>query len=163
MAIAISRRWMLIGLGALATLALIMFAPEEEQATPPRAAAPVAARTVASQASTAVGAASGSAYTLRMRSQNWQQANDLFESKSWYVPPPPPAPPPFPFSYMGSFTAAAGEGPTLFLVRGETLYSVKVGEFIEKEYRIDAFASGELTVTYLPLNMQQIISVGSKR
>jgi hypothetical protein len=64
---------------------------------------------------------------------------------------------------MGSFMGADSGGVVIFLVKNDILFSVKIGEILEQTYRIDAFSAGRLTVTYLPLNMQQIIILSDKR
>jgi hypothetical protein len=59
---------------------------------------------------------------------------------------------------MGSFMSAETNGPVIFLVRNDILFTVKPGDVLESTYRIDSFASGQLVVTFLPLKMQQIIN-----
>jgi hypothetical protein len=102
-------------------------------------------------------------------------ARDLFTSKSWYIappppppveiapapPPPPPSAPPLPFSYMGRLLEDASQHPVYFLVKGDKLYTVAEGELIDGTYRLDGIDSGQLALTYLPLNIRQFLPLGS--
>ena len=101
------------------------------------------------------------------------QAN-LFAGHSWYTPPPPPpmqvetesvaytpTAPPLPFSYIGQYQQDGVE--TLFyLVRGDRVYDVKVGDVIDNTYRIDHVLNGQLMFTYLPLNTSQGLRLGDQ-
>jgi hypothetical protein len=91
---------------------------------------------------------------------------DVFQAKSWYipppppkpVPPPPPAPPPLPFTYLGKLQE---EGRlTVFITKQDRHYAVKTGDMIDGEYRVDSVEAQRVVFTYLPLNMQQTLSIG---
>lgn len=93
----------------------------------------------------------------------------LFKGHSWYVPPPPPPPvkagpppkpmaPPLPFVLLGSYEPAGGRA-VFYLVRGEQVFDVKVGDTLEGTYSIDAVQNEELLFTYLPLKQQQSLSL----
>ncbi len=97
---------------------------------------------------------------------------DLFGRKSWYTPPPAapvrevrtyqaPAPtaPPLPFSVMGSYEAE-GEDTLYFLVKGDRVFDVRVGDVLEGTYRVDGPSNGQLKFTYLPLDISQGIQLG---
>lgn len=92
---------------------------------------------------------------------------DLFSRHSWFVPPPPapPAPPakptapPLPYTLLGSY-AAAGDKPVYFLVNGDRVHDVHVGDVLDSTYKVDGESNGQLTFTYLPLGTQQSLSVG---
>lgn len=96
-------------------------------------------------------------------------SSGLFASHSWYVAPPPPpqlklvplAPmaPPLPFTFLGSY-ARAGEPAVFFLVKGDRIFDVRVGDVLEKQYSVDAAENGQLRLTYLPLGIKQNLSVG---
>jgi hypothetical protein len=79
------------------------------------------------------------------------------------VPPPAPAPaaPPLPFSYMGRLLEDAPQRPVYFLVKGDKLYTVAEGELIDGTYRLEGVESGQLALTYLPLNVRQFIPIAS--
>ncbi|MNF15902.1 hypothetical protein D3C80_2186950 [compost metagenome] len=50
----------------------------------------------------------------------------------------------------------------VFLLRGEKIYTVTVGEVIDGTYRVERIADSEMVLTYLPLNVSQTLSVGGK-
>jgi len=109
---------------------------------------------------------------LRRRASLSEPA-DVFQSKSWYVPPPPPpAPPvpvavvppppsapPLPFSFLGLYQDSGK--PVVFLVRGDRVLTVQPGEVIEGTYRVDGIAGSNLGLTYLPLNTRQNLYIGN--
>ncbi|HZM37283.1 MAG TPA: hypothetical protein VFC18_22690 [Burkholderiales bacterium] len=64
-----------------------------------------------------------------------------------------PTAPPLPFAYLGKMLE---DGKlAVFLSRGGESYSVKPGDTIGGEYRIDAVTDKEVTFTYLPLKTKQ--------
>ena len=98
----------------------------------------------------------------------------LFSVQSWYIAPPPPpaapvvvmAPPPptappLPFSFMGSYKSQDGI-PTFFLTAGDRVYDVKVGDTLDNTYSVDGVKSGQLLLTYMPLQIQQSLAVGDE-
>ena len=48
----------------------------------------------------------------------------------------------------------------IFLTRGDQVYSVSPGDVLEGTYRVQGIESGQLILIYLPLNIQQTISIG---
>lgn len=95
-------------------------------------------------------------------------AVDVFASKSW-VPPPPvvalvvaqpvvPVAPALPFRYVGQLEDGDGK-VTIYLARGETVHTVRVGDLLEEQYRLDAMDNGQITLTYLPMNQQQMLAI----
>lgn len=105
-----------------------------------------------------------------------RQANpsaDLFAAHSWYVPPPPPPPqpavvvappppsaPPLPFQFLGKMDDS--ERLRVFLSRGDRIHNVTEGDVIDNTYRVERISDTQMTLTYLPLNIAQTLSVGSK-
>lgn len=92
------------------------------------------------------------------------QAGDLFSRQSWIPPPPPakpqpPSPPPLLFKYLGKVTE--GDQTQVFLALAERNYVVKVGEKIDNQYRVDEVTDHAITLTYIPLNAKQVLSIGS--
>lgn len=99
-------------------------------------------------------------------------ASNAFEAMTWHVPPPPPPPqpvakpapppppsaPPMPFTFLGRYED--GETRTILLVKGDRIYTVSEGEVIDKTYRVERLAGGQLELTYLPLDIKQTISAG---
>jgi len=100
---------------------------------------------------------------------------DLFSSHSWYVPPAPPpvrartepvervpTAPPLPFSYIGQYEQD-GIDTLFYLVKGDRVYDVKIGDVIDNTYKIDGVANGQLMFTYLPLNASQGLRLGDQQ
>lgn len=115
------------------------------------------------------------------RTKSRRTVGDLFAARSFYTPPPrpkpapvvkaeplpavapppppPPSAPPLPFSYVGMMTEDPAH-PVYFLVKGDTLYDVKIGEVIDGTYRIDSVAGTSLRLIYLPMDIAQILPMG---
>jgi hypothetical protein len=71
--------------------------------------------------------------------------------------PAPSAAPPLPFTYLGK---AIEDGKLeVFLSRGEQSYSVRAGQKIDGEYRIDKVTQSSVTFTYLPLKTRQTLDI----
>ena len=79
------------------------------------------------------------------------------------VEPPPPVvipTPPFPFKFAGVQRQLSGQ-TIYFLIKDNKLYTVEVGQILDSLYSIDGEEGGQLNVTYLPLDRNQTISMGS--
>ena len=77
-------------------------------------------------------------------------------------PPPPPAKPvapPLPFKYLGLM--ADGGQLIVFVARGDELLSLKQGDVVANQYRVDAATEASVTFVYLPLNERQVLAFGS--
>lgn len=95
-------------------------------------------------------------------------AVDVFAPKSWLPPPVKVAPvvsqpvvpvaPPLPFRYVGQLEDAEGK-VIVYLARGENVHTVRVGDVVEAQYRLDALDNGQATLTYLPMNQQQMLAI----
>lgn len=104
--------------------------------------------------------------SLRQADETPPSAN-VFAPKSFYVPvaapppppPPPPTAPPLPFTYMGMLKEAGGS-TVVFVVRGERLHSVRIGDVIDGTYRVEAVGPEEVTFVYLPMNEKQTLKIG---
>ena len=110
---------------------------------------------------------------LGKRASKDHKTVDFFKGKSWYVaqpkpkpvpptpppPPPPPTAPPLPYAFMGSYLGKDGR-ITIYLTRGDQVFSVSPGDVLEGTYRVEGISSGQLGLIYLPLNIQQTISIG---
>jgi hypothetical protein len=96
---------------------------------------------------------------------------NLFKVHSWVVvppvkkvkpkPPPPPAAPPAPFTYMGKLEDTP-KNTQIFLVANGKLYSTRQGQNIDQQWRLDAEEANALRLTYLPLNLPQVLSKSAK-
>ena len=67
--------------------------------------------------------------------------------------------PPFPFKFAGVQRQPSGQ-TIYFLTKDNRLYTVEVGQILDTLYSIDGEEAGQLTVTYLPLDRKQTISMG---
>lgn len=149
--------------GALvATLGSAMLAPSEELPAPQasrqaRAPAPGGAQMSPSAARKVVAIPPVSTYE---RAPESGLVVDIFEPR---LPPPAPpkavpGPPPVPFAYMGMLEDASTV--KVYLVKGDQMHEVRVGESFAGSYRLDVIGADALTLTYLPLNVQQSIATG---
>ena len=95
----------------------------------------------------------------------------MFTSQSWTPPPPPPPPtsakaepppppeaPALPFTYLGKKLEAGNW--EVFLARGEKTYIVRDKIVIDGTYRVESIKPPTLSVTYMPLNTLQELSIG---
>lgn len=169
MSIGRKQRWaVLIALLGLTLSATAWVSQEDEAAEPVRAARPVPAQNVAPPARDKSEAATDLKLNKLQREPREEVATDLFEVKSWYVPPPPPKPlpppppsaPPLPFVYMGKLVE---DGLlTVFLTKQELNYVVKVGDTIDGMYKVEEASPRMMTLIYLPLNIKQTLMIGGE-
>lgn len=92
---------------------------------------------------------------------------NAFEPRSWApppppknnLPPPPPQAPPLPYTYVGKMV---DEGQiVVFLTRQERNYAVRSGDKLDNTYQVDDIKPSVMLLTYLPLNLQQSLTIGS--
>lgn len=91
----------------------------------------------------------------------------LFASLTWTPPPPPPPPPappppplapPLPFTYFGK---KAEDGKwEVYLVRGEQTFIARPQTIIDGNYRVESVTPPTLSLTYMPLNQIQTLTIG---
>lgn len=170
MSIGRKQRWaVLIALLGLTLSAAAWVSQEDEAAEPVRAARPVPVQNVvAHPARDKTEAATDLKMNKLQRETKDEVAADLFEVKSWYVPPPPPKPmpppppsaPPLPFVYMGK-TIEEGQ-LTVFLTKQERNYVVKVGDTLDGMYMVEEASPRMMTLVYLPLNIKQTLMIGGE-
>lgn len=105
---------------------------------------------------------------LARRAQE-KPAKDLFGARTWQSSPAPaarqetpPAPsaPTLPFVYLGKMIYDGAT--TVFLGSQDRTYTVKVGDVIDGNYRIDGIKGPLLTLNYLPLDTQQTMHIGDQ-
>jgi len=75
------------------------------------------------------------------------------------LPPAPPEPPPLPFKYLGQL--AESDRKLVFLAAGDRNLVVGAGDVIDDVYRVDDIGADALSLTYLPMNIQQTLSTGA--
>lgn len=169
-------RWALLGATLAAAVAAVGFGDDGKGKTKP-------ARERMEQPATAgvmVRKPQSEAVHVELERLNLQEAKkhveaeigNVFGAITWYVPPPPPPPPPpakpvpppkptappLPFGYLGTYQDAAMR--VVILVKGDRIYTVSEGDVIEGTYRVEQVAAGQIELTYLPLNIRQLISTG---
>ena len=103
---------------------------------------------------------------LPNRARDATEIVDIFGATSFKPPPPPPpaAPkpqaPPFPYVVMG---AIDDDGVRrVFLSNQEKVLVVKPADTFDGVYRVENVDARHMTLTYLPLQEQQSISLGSR-
>ena len=166
MAVTPKMRWMMIIAALALTLAAAGWVNQEESITAAQASSSETRPRPAPQVSIKEPAAIHLDKLKRVPPEADAQIDDLFKSKSWYVPPPPPKPvpppppaaPPLPFTYFGKIME---DGKiTVFLTRQDRNYVIKTGDVIDGTYRVDSIMPSALTLTYLPLDIKQSMSIG---
>lgn len=74
------------------------------------------------------------------------------------VAPPPPEAPPLPFRFIGRYND--GQKSLFFLEFQDQSLSVKIGDTIADNYRLERVRGSILTFRYLPLNQLQDMEIG---
>lgn len=88
-----------------------------------------------------------------------EQAARAEEAKKAFVPPPPTAPP-VPFKYAGK--AISDNQTWVFLSQAKDNHIAKIGGKITDQYRLDAITEESISLTYLPLNIKQTLTINNK-
>lgn len=158
-------RGLLLG-GALLLTVVASVWPRAQESAAPEVVAPITSREAPAPREQAV-AQPVEAPSLPARADRQQTApgvRDLFGPKNWNPPPPPvraqkppPPPPPTapPFPYRVSGGLADAEGVMVVFTNQQQNFVVRVGEVIERTYRVDAIDAQAVTLTYLPLGLTQ--------
>ena len=95
------------------------------------------------------------------RVQDWAAADETRERLARPVQPPPPAPapeaPPLPFTYFGRLVE---NGTTVvFLNIQDRIATGRVGDTLDRRYRIESIDEQAITFNYLPLDIRQRLAV----
>lgn len=173
------QRWLAIAAFALVALILAVKAPApDDLAAPASKRSPNAVTSTNQNTNKAVSGDNLMLDTLQPRSMAQVDKEDMFKSKSWYIPPPPPpkpkyvpppppppppppTAPPLPYKFMGSFQEP-GKQLVVYLSRGDKLYTVSSGDTLEGTYKIESISAGQLAMLYLPLNIRQNLRIGDR-
>lgn len=162
------RRWAPGTVGLLAVGALVLLGDDAA----PVKAAPAPVERVAAALPPAPPASALALERLR-REAPPREVADLFVGHSWTprpaLPAPPPVaasaaaaepsgPPPLPFAYVGRFDED-GRRTVYYLERGAAVFTVGAGDAIDAEYRLDAGAAGELTITHAPSQTRYVLRI----
>ncbi len=94
-----------------------------------------------------------------------------FKVHSWLVVPPvkkvkpaalpPPTAPAAPFTYMGKYEETPANTQIFLLANGK-LYAVTQGKNIDSQWRLDGEDINSLHLTFLPLNLPQVLSKATR-
>lgn len=102
---------------------------------------------------------------------------DLFAARSWGPPraaaatdptdpaaaPPPaaaaPQPPPVPYRFAGQVVHDGAA--RIVLAKGDLVFTVREGEVLDDDYRVESIRPDEVTLLYLPLGTQDHLPVTS--
>lgn len=166
MAVTQKTRWIIIGVALVLTLAAVNWVDKTDSIATAQASSSKTRTPSAPKEITKVPDAIHLDKLQRAPQEAEAQVDDLFKSKSWYVPPPPPKPvpppppaaPPLPFAYMGKLMEEGAM--TVFMTSQDRNYVVKSGDVIDGTYRVESITPSSLTLIYLPLNIKQSMTLG---
>ena len=115
----------------------------------------------------------------RLRRGPVAKPEDAFGARSWDPPPrkptarevkaqreaavaaaPPPPAPPLPYVYLGMLDG--DDGRTVFLEQQDRSLAAHQGDVLDGAWRLDAADDVHIVFTYLPLDRQQSLSIGSR-
>ena len=173
-----NRRQILLGGGLLLALGVAVFgerAPADDAAdlvaVAPRSGQPPRAGPPVGKDATGAGVADAP-LVLRLKDRPAplerlappEGESGLFRATNWDPPPKPvaaapPTAPPIPYAYVGK--QFDEQGWSVFLSRGDEVRVVRAGAALDGQYRVDRIAPPQLVLSYLPLNQQQTINIGS--
>jgi hypothetical protein len=111
--------------------------------------------------------------SLSARETMGRPAGELFVSQSWAPPPrprrkaiaapppPPPKPEPPAVPYRVAGKLVHGDRPQIVLAKGDAVFMVREGDTLEDGYRVVAIGRDHVSLLYLPLGVQETVSVTS--
>lgn len=163
------RRWILFAALAATVVAAGWVGGQEEVTVSPveRETEPAPRR--ATLAATSVAPAGVDLEKLRQRSVSRDFGDishnfgNIFPDRSWRPPSPPPAKPPprappLPFTFFGRMVE---DGRTVvFLAQKDQTFTVKAGETVAGNYRVEEIGPANVVFTYLPLKELQTLNIG---
>ena len=174
-----TRPWLLV-LGLLLILALVFSMEDEEDGellatSHPARTRPVAASKTVTDAATGVEVSQHYLDWALLQGRHVDaQAQlaqaDLFRPQHWYVPPvktaaelppPPPVAPAPGFAYIGKLEDGP-QGTVILLASASQVYSIAVGDNVDRTWRLDKEDEQNLYLTYLPLNLPKTLLKKSK-
>ena len=89
-----------------------------------------------------------------------EQAEKAAQIAKASAPPPAPTAPPLQFKYTGK--AISGNETWVFLSQSGENHIAKIGAKINDKYRLDSINDDTVTMTYLPLNIKQTLTINNK-
>jgi hypothetical protein len=173
-----NNKQMLMGVAFLAAAGLALFGdktPDEAVAPPAHAGGAQTDEGTVGRATRSASPVASSPEILALRERippppvpaDSEPESRLFGSQNWDPPPPkvapaPPAPPtapPLPYAFIGKkLEAGVWE---VYLTRGDEMRIVRADSVIDNTYRVGAISPPTMTLTYLPLNQVQQLSIGA--
>jgi hypothetical protein len=72
----------------------------------------------------------------------------------------PATPPPLPFKYLGKWTLKGRT--TVLLERDHLPYAARLGQNLDREYRVDAIEADHLVLTYVPLGTRHVLTFSNE-
>jgi hypothetical protein len=160
-----ARRWLVLVVLLIAAAALVVFDRQSSQsaaiveAVAPRTKAPSVEASAREQAESMI-------LPIRPRAPAGS-IDDAFATLDWSPPPPPPPKPiaqpkamapPLPYAVIGKKLEDGAW--QVFLRREERILVVKTLDTIDDAYRVDEIRPPVMTLTYLPLQQRQTLSIG---
>lgn len=117
----------------------------------------------------------GEDFVLELKPRDRQSPHSAFSLASWAPPkavvkreaapppPPPPAPraPPLPFRVLGRYVE--GGKPSVFMQFNDGTVVATAGATIGADYRVESVTDEAVTLTYLPLDERQVLTIDSAR
>lgn len=170
----ISTRSLLLGAALLATLVATITAPSNPEIVEVSSAAPKPVSTARPQR-LVLSEQAGVDAVLSLRDRVYgESANTPFMPGSWEVqtsvpiltavtaapePVPDVGAPPLPFRVLGQYVDKGQV--SVFLQFNESTIVATEGSILSEDYKVEHIRDGVLTLTYLPLNTQQTLAIGS--
>jgi hypothetical protein len=164
----VNKRLVLLAFALLATLGLALTVADDEEpgavavSEPTRAAKPVSRGPAGAQANVEL-APQVALLQPRDTMPEGKSTGAAFAARTWDPPPPPlprpgpPVAPPLPFTYVGKkFEEGSWE---VFIELGERVLVVQERDLIAQQWRVDKIEPSSMTLTYLPLNQKQSLSI----
>lgn len=165
------QRWFVLGSLLVATLAAALWIDDEPAQTvapaerPAKRQAGPEARSVPGEmlAANASGIPAAAQPVGEATGDGEAPGIDPFRSKTWYVAPPPPPPPrpvapPLPFRYLGQIIE--DQEIRVFVSNQNRQLTLKAGDTVDGNYRVEAITPGQVSFVYLLLKQQQIMAIG---
>jgi len=164
----LNTRHVFLAIALLATVGLALTVADDEESGAAAVSEPTRAATPSRRdlPATQLGAAPAPQIAaLQPRDEAFadQSASSAFAARTWDPPPPPPTrpgppvAPPLPFTYFGKkFEDGSWE---VFVDLGERVVMVQERDLIAQHWRVDKIELTTMTLTYLPLNQKQNLSI----
>jgi len=160
-----------VWIALVATVAATIFAPDAPDVVEAREVQPKRVVERAAERATP----RGEELVLELKPRDRQSPHSAFSMTSWappkavvkreVAPPPPPPPvpraPPLPFRVLGRYIEAGK--PSVFMQFNDSTVVASAGAMIGADYRVESVTDEAVTLTYLPLDERQVLTIDSAR